>query len=314
MARPSGRIVEARRMERIGFIGLGIMGRPMAANLVKAGFSVTGFDILPENLRKAEKAGVLPAKSVAEAAAAPIVIQMLPTPAICLNAALGPGGVAENAASGALVLEMSSLSAVTAREMHAGLAPKGIRMLDAPVSGGDVKAIDGSLAIMVGGAQADYDQALPVFKAMSASVVRVGEIGAGSIAKLANQIIVGANIAAMGEAFALAAKAGVDPGLVFKAISGGLAGSAVMEIKGRKILKRDYEPGARMDIHIKDYINVMDTAHGLNAPVPMSALVMEMMQSIRAHGQGDIDHGAVVRFYELIANVEVKAGHALDGE
>ena len=302
-------------MESIAFIGLGIMGRPMAGNLVKAGFPVRGFDLLPENLRKAEEAGVRPAKNVAEAvAASSLIIQMLPTPAICLNTALGSGGVAENAAPGALVLEMSSLSAVTAREMHQGLAHKGIHMLDAPVSGGDVKAVEGTLAVMAGGAQADYERALPVFRAMAASVVRVGEIGAGSTAKLANQIIVGANIAAMGEAFALAAKAGADPGLVFAAIRGGLAGSAVMEIKGRKILQRDYAPGARMEIHIKDYLNVLETAHALSAPVPLSALVMEMMQSIKANGGGDIDHGAVVRFYELLAGVEVRAGGAPEGD
>ena len=306
--------LEDIEMETVGFIGLGIMGQPMAKNLVKAGFTVIGYDTVAANVAESAKGGVVPAGGVAEVASrCSLIIHMLPTPAICLEVALGPDGVAEHAQPGALVLEMSSLSAVTARAIHQGLAKKGIGMLDAPVSGGDVKAIEGTLAIMAGGAQADYDRALPVFKAMSASVIRVGEIGAGSITKLANQIIVGANIAGMGEAFALAAKAGVDPGLVFEAIRGGLAGSAVMEIKGRKILKRDYEPGARMEIHIKDYLNVLDTAHGLCAPVPISALVMEMMQSIKANGQGDIDHGAVVRFYELVSRVEVKAGHTPEG-
>ena len=294
-------------MEIIGFIGLGIMGLPMAKNLAKAGFTVIGYDVTPTSVAEAAKGGVTPADSIPEVASrCSLIIHMLPTPAICLDVALGSGGVAEHAKPGALVLEMSSISAVTAREIHQGLVAKGITMMDAPVSGGDVKAIDGTLAIMAGGSRQDFDRALPVFRAMSASVIRVGDVGAGSIAKLANQIIVGVNAAAMGEAFALAAKAGVDPGLVFDAIRGGLAGSAVLEIKGSKILQRDYEPGARMSIHIKDFANVLDTAHALGVPVPLSAQVMEMMQALKANGLEHIDHCAVVRFYELMAQVEVK--------
>jgi 2-hydroxy-3-oxopropionate reductase len=294
-------------MEKIGFIGLGIMGRPMSGHLVKAGFSVTGYEVSPENAKKAAQGGVSLVSSVAELAArSSVIINMLPTPAISLSTALGSGGIAENAAPGVLVLEMSSLSAMTVREIHQGLAAKGIHMLDAPVSGGEAKATDATLAIMAGGAQEDYDRALPVLKAMSASVTRVGGIGAGSIAKLANQIIVGVNIAAMAEAFTLAAKAGVDPGLVFEAIRGGLAGSAVLESKGPMVLERNYTPGARMEIHIKDLLNVLETAHTLSAPVPLAAQVMEMMQSLKANGMGQIDHGGLVRFYELLAGIEVK--------
>jgi 2-hydroxy-3-oxopropionate reductase len=294
-------------LEKVGFIGLGLMGRPMAKNLVKAGFAVTGFETMPENAQKAAEAGVKIAGSIAELAKhCPVIINMLPTPAICKNVSLGNGGIAENAGADTLVVEMSSISATTAKEIHQGLVAKGVHMLDAPVSGSDLKAIDGTLSIMVGGAKDDCERAMPMFKAMSASVIRVGEIGAGSIAKLANQIMVGANIAGMGEAFTLAAKAGVDPGLVFEAVRGGLAGSTVLEIKGPKVLARDYEPGARMEIHIKDYTNVLETAHSMNVPVPLTALVMEMMQSLKANGLGNIDHGSVVRFYELIAGVEVK--------
>ena len=296
-------------METIGFIGLGIMGRPMAKNLVNAGFSVIGYDVVPANVADAGKGGVIAAESVADVARrAAIIIHMLPTPAICVNTALGPDGVGEHAAPGTLVIDMSSISAMTAREIHKGLAAKGIRMMDAPVSGGEPKAIDATLAIMAGGSQEDFDRAMPVFRALASSALRIGEIGAGCIAKLANQIMVGVNIAAMGEAFTLAAKAGVDPGLVFDAVRGGLAGSTVLDQKGPKILARDYQPGARMEIHIKDFVNVLDTAHAFSAPTPLTALVMEMMQSLKANGMGSIDHGAVVRFYEMAANVEVKRG------
>ncbi len=296
-------------METIGFIGLGIMGRPMAKNLVKAGFSVIGYDVVPANLAEASKGGVIAGDGLADVARrATIIIHMLPTPAICVSTALGPDGVAAYAKPGTLVIDMSSISSMTAQEIHKGLAEKGLHMLDAPVSGGEPKAMDGTLAIMVGGSQEDFDRALPVFNAISSSVLRVGEIGAGCIAKLANQIMVGVNIAAMGEAFTLAAKAGVDPGLVFEAVRHGLAGSTVLEQKGPMILERNYEPGARMEIHIKDFVNVLDTAHALSSPTPLTAQVMEMMQSLKANGMGNIDHGGVVRFYEMAANVEVKRG------
>ena len=296
-------------METIGFIGLGIMGRPMSANLVKAGFKVIGYEVVPDNAAKAAKGGVTLAGSVAEVAAqCPIIICMLPTPAICLDVALGKGGIAEHAKPGTLVLEMSSLSPMTIKGMHKGLAAKGIALVDAPVSGGEPKAIDGTLAVMVGGSQADFDRGLPVMQAMSASALRVGEIGAGCITKLANQIIVGVNIAGMCEGLALAAKAGVDPALVFEAIRGGLAGSAVMEAKAPMVLDRNYTPGGRIDIHVKDLVNVLNTAHSVAAPIPLATMVMEMMQTLRANGMGELDHGSLIRFYELVGNVEVKRG------
>ena len=293
-------------METIGFIGLGIMGRPMAANLVKGGFTVVGYDVVPENCRDAAGRGVAVAESVeALAAKCSIIIQMLPTPAICVESAVEIGKYAK---PGTLVLDMSSFSPMTAQQIHDLLAERGVHMMDAPVSGGEPKAVDATLAIMAGGSREDYDRALPVFKCMSSSTILVGKVGAGCIAKLANQIMVGVNIAAMGEAFTLAAKAGVDPGLVFEAVRNGLAGSTVLNQKGPMILERNYNPGARMEIHIKDFVNVLDTAHSISSPVPLTASVMEMMQSLKANGMGQIDHGGVVRFYELIAGVEVKKG------
>ncbi len=293
-------------METIGFIGLGIMGKPMAANLVKGGFTVIGYDVMPANCEDAASRGVKIAAGTAEVARqCSVIIQMLPTPAICIDSATE---VARHARPGSLVLDMSSLAPMTAQQIEKILAEKGIHMMDAPVSGGEPKAIDGTLSIMAGGTQEDYDRALPVFKPMSAATILVGKVGAGCIAKLANQIMVGVNIAAMGEAFTLAAKAGVDPALVFEAVRKGLAGSTVLEAKGPMILDRDYTPGARMEIHIKDFTNVLETAHSMNAPVPLTANVMEMMQSLKANGMGQIDHGGVVRFYEMMADVQVKRG------
>jgi 2-hydroxy-3-oxopropionate reductase len=203
---------------------------------------------------------------------------------------------------------MSSIAPLAAKEVAAKLAEKGIRMLDAPVSGGEPKAIDGTLSIMVGGAQADFDEALPVFKCMGASAVLCGDVGAGNVTKLANQIVVALNIAAVSEAFTLATKVGVDPALVFDAIKGGLAGSTVMNAKGPMMLDRNVKPGFRINLHIKDMANVLETAHEVGVPLPLSAGVMEIMQALRVDGLGDADHSAIVRYYEKQAKVEVARG------
>lgn len=296
-------------MATVGFIGLGIMGRPMAKNAVKGGFKVIGTDVNTAIFPEMEAAGVSCVKTNAEVAAqSDIIIAILPTPAISLDVALGEDGILNKAKAGSLYIEMSSLTPVTVRKIHDALAQKSISMLDAPVSGGEPKAIDGTLAIMAGGSQKNFERAKPVFNSMASTVTRVGDIGAGCMTKLANQIIVGVNIAAVAEAFALAAKGGVDPAVVFEAIRGGFAGSAVLEAKGPMMLDQNFTPGARMEIHIKDLVNVLETAHAIGAPTPLAAQVMEMMQSIKANGMGNIDHSGLVKFYEMIGNVEVKRG------
>ena len=179
-------------------------------------------------------------------------------------------------------------------------------MLDAPVSGGEPKAIDGSLSIMVGGAQADFDEVLPIFKAMGSSAVLTGGSGAGSVTKLANQIIVQLNIAAVSEALVMATKAGVDPELVYKAIRGGLAGSTVLDAKAPLMLDRKFDPGGRISTNLKDIANVLETSHEIGVPLPLTAVVMEILQALKADGMGNLDHGAIVRFYEKLAHVEVK--------
>jgi 2-hydroxy-3-oxopropionate reductase len=294
---------------KIGFIGLGIMGKPMSKNLLKAGHEVTCFDVNKSNMDEVASAGAKSAASIADVAReCAFIITMLPNSPEVRQVALGQGGIVDNAKSGALLVDMSSIAPLAAREVHDGLKAKGIRMLDAPVSGGEPKAIEGTLSVMIGGAQKDFDEAVPVLKAMAASVVRVGEIGAGNTAKLANQIVVAVNIAALAEALALSAKAGVDPELVFQAIRGGLAGSTVMEAKAPMMLARNIKPGFKIDLHIKDMGNVLETGHAVNVPLPLSASVMEMMQALKADDLGGADHSALVRHYEKIANMEVKRG------
>jgi 2-hydroxy-3-oxopropionate reductase len=301
-------------MSKIGFIGLGIMGKPMSRNLLKAGHSLTVFDIDPAAVDELVKSGASAGSSARDVAAkSEIVITILPNSPIVRTVILGKDGVIEGAQKGAIVVDMSSVSPQTSQDVAAALAKKGVRMMDAPVSGGEPKAIDGTLSIMAGGSQADFDEMLPVFKAMGSSAVLTGGHGAGSVTKLANQIIVQLNIAAVSEALVLATKAGVDPELVYKAIRGGLAGSTVMDAKVPMILARNFKPGGTLRINIKDIGNVLETSHDLGVPLPLTATVMEILQALKADGMIDHDHGSIVRYYEKLAHVEVSpkpaAGH-----
>ncbi|UQZ90275.1 2-hydroxy-3-oxopropionate reductase [Deltaproteobacteria bacterium Smac51] len=292
---------------KIGFIGLGIMGKPMCKNLLKSGHEVICFNRSRPAVDEMAAAGATAAASIAEvASAARLIITMLPNSPEVAAVALGEGGIGDHAAPGSLLVDMSSISPLAARDICHNLNERQIRMLDAPVSGGEPKAIEGTLSVMAGGDQADFDEALPVLKAMAASVVRVGNIGDGNIAKLANQIVVAVNIAALSEALTLAAKAGADPELVFQAIRGGLAGSTVMEAKAPMMLNRDIKPGFKINLHIKDLGNAIDTGHGTGVPLPLSASVMEMMQALKVDDWGEADHSALIRYYEKLANYEVK--------
>lgn len=295
-------------MTKIGFIGLGIMGKPMARNLMKAGHSLVVYDVRPEAMQPLVAEGAEAAESSRDVAArTDVVITMLPNSPHVREAILGPGGVAEGARPGMLVIDMSSIDPTVSREIGRELAGRGIRFLDAPVSGGEPKAIDGTLSIMVGGSAADFAEAEPILRCMGASVVRVGEVGAGNVTKLANQIIVALNIAAMSEALVLATKAGVDPELVYQAIRGGLAGSAVLDAKAPLVLDRQFKPGFRIELHIKDLANALAAGHSVGVPLPLTASVMEILQALKVDGMGDLDHGAIVRYFEKLAQVEVRS-------
>lgn len=218
---------------------------------------------------------------------------------------LGENGVIDGAREGSIVIDMSSIAPLASREIAAALAEKGIAMLDAPVSGGEPKVIDGTLSLMVGGDKAVFDRCYDVMKAMAGSVVHTGDIGAGNVTKLANQVIVALNIAAMSEALVLATKAGVNPDLVYQAIRGGLAGSTVQDAKVPMVMDRNFKSGFRIDLHIKDLANALDTSHGVSAQLPLTAAVMEMMQALKADEPGTADHCALARYYEKLAKVEV---------
>ncbi|MFM1348847.1 2-hydroxy-3-oxopropionate reductase [Yersinia proxima] len=291
---------------KIGFIGLGIMGKPMSKNLLKAGYSLTVLDrnaaILDELLSAGASRALTPKALAAEC---DIIITMLPNSPHVKEVVLGENGVIEGAKPGSVLIDMSSIAPLVSREISAALAIKRIAMLDAPVSGGEPKAIDGTLSVMVGGDKAVFDQCLAVMKAMGSSVVHTGDIGAGNVTKLANQVVVALNIAAMSEALVLATKAGVNPDLVFQAIRGGLAGSTVLEAKAPMVMDRNFKPGFRIDLHIKDLANALDTSHGVGAQLPLTAAVMEMMQALKVDGLGTADHSALACYYEKLAKVEV---------
>jgi 2-hydroxy-3-oxopropionate reductase len=290
----------------IGFIGLGIMGRPMSKNLIKAGYKL----VVCDKFAKLDDVVALGAEAVLSnkevASKSDVIITMLPNSPHVKEAILGSGGVIEGIKRGTIVIDMSSIAPAVSQEVGAALKAKGIAFLDAPVSGGEPKAIDGTLAIMVGGDEEVFNKVKPILEKMGSSTVLCGGIGAGNVTKLANQIVVALNIAAISEAFVLSTKAGVDPARVFDAIKGGLAGSTVMNAKIPMIMDGNFKPGFKVELHIKDLQNALDTAHNLNVPIPLTAVVMEILQALKVDGLEKNDHSAIARYYEKLAKVEVR--------
>ena len=294
---------------KLGFIGLGIMGKPMSKNLLKAGNELVVFDFNEAAVADVVAAGATAAKSGAEVASqCDVIITMLPNSPHVRSACLGEGGIAETAKEGTLIIDMSSIDPVESKKIGAELAAKGIELMDAPVSGGEPKAIDGTLSVMVGGKKETFDKYYDLLMQMAGSVVYVGDLGSGNVAKLANQVIVALNIAAVSEALTLAKKAGSDPELVYQAIRGGLAGSTVMDAKVPMMLEGNYNPGFRIDLHIKDLNNALNASHAINMPVPMTAQMMEVMQELKNHGEGSCDHDDIVRYYERMTGVSIVKG------
>lgn len=292
--------------KKIGFIGLGIMGKPMVKNLCKAGYDVHVFDLNQKNIDIVVEAGAKAASSNEELGkTCDVIITMVPNSPQVKAVMLGESGLVNVMKEGQDFIDCSSINPVASKEIGAELAKKGIRMLDAPVSGGEPKAIDGTLSFMVGGPQDMFDEYKPILETMGSSVVRCGELGAGNTTKLANQIIVACNIQACAEAFTLAQKAGVDPALVFEAIKGGLAGSTVMNSKVPMMLEGNENPGFRIDLHIKDLNNALDCAHSVGATVPMTAEVQEIFQWLHNHGKGAADHSAIELYYEALNDIKL---------
>jgi 2-hydroxy-3-oxopropionate reductase len=283
------------------------MGKPMSKNLLKAGHSVVVFDVAPAPVADVVAAGGTAAKSSKEAASqADVIVTMLPDGPDVEAAVLGPGGILEGAAKGSTIVDMSSISPVVAQKVGAACAAKGVEFLDAPVSGGEPKAIEGTLAIMVGGDAKAFEKIEPILKNMGASVTLTGPVGAGNVTKLANQIMVACNIAAMGEALTLATKAGLDPEVVFNAVKGGLAGSNVLNAKAPMVMSRNFQPGFRIALHQKDLRNALLAAEAMKVPLPLTSAVQNMLMALMNNGKGSLDHSAIVTVVEAMAGVEIK--------
>ncbi|MFG3229013.1 2-hydroxy-3-oxopropionate reductase [Kitasatospora sp. NPDC048194] len=292
---------------KIAFVGLGIMGKPMAVNLVKAGHQVTGFDLSQASIDAVVAAGGQGAASIADAVKdAEVVITMVPADPHVEAVILGEGGVLENVKAGTLVIDMSSITPQTSIKVGKAAQEKGVRALDAPVSGGEAGAIEAVLSIMVGGAAEDFAEAKPLFDALGTTVVHVGPAGAGQTVKAANQLIVAVNIQVLAEAVVFLENAGVDLAAALDVLGGGLAGSTVLNRKKANMLNREFAPGFRIDLHHKDMGIVTDAARAVGAALPVGAVVAQLVASARANGDGSLDHSALLRGVERLSGREVK--------
>jgi 2-hydroxy-3-oxopropionate reductase len=296
--------------DAVGFIGLGIMGRPMAKNLMEADYELVIHNRSPEKAEElAEEGNATAAGSPKEVAeACDVVITMLPDSPDVEAVVAGEGGVLEGIRDGALLVDMSTISPVVTEELAAKVREKGASMLDAPVSGGDVGAIEGALSIMVGGSEEDFERARPLFDVMGKVATHVGPTGAGQVVKACNQIVVALNIEAVSEALVLGSKAGVAPEKVVEALSGGLAGSAVMEAKKEKFFSHDFEPGFRIELHHKDLGIALAAGREYGVALPVTAIVDQMLEASKAKGRGDRDHSALLTLLEEAAQHEIGEG------
>ncbi len=295
-------------MSPIGFIGLGIMGRPMSKHLLHAGQSLVVFDLVLASVSDVAAAGARAGASIADVAAqCDTVILMLPDSPDVHNVLAGPGGVFSAAKPGTFIIDMSSISPVVTRQLAAEAQKLGLKIIDAPVSGGEKGAIDATLSIMVGGDEALFQRALPLFQIMGKTIVHVGDNGAGQVVKACNQIMVGMQMEAMAEALVLGTKAGVDPAKIIEVLTGGYAKCRVMEVRGPEILKRNFKPGFKTNFHYKDLNIALATGAEYGVPLPGTAMVQELFKAMRAAGRGDYDHSGIITILEDLAKVEVKS-------
>jgi 2-hydroxy-3-oxopropionate reductase len=290
--------------ETIGFIGLGIMGRPMAKNLRKAGFPLIVHNrsraAVEDLVQSGAKAGPSPREVAAQS---DILITVLPNSPDVEAVALGKDGIIEGARRGLIYIDMSTISPIVSQKVGQALAQRGVRMLDAPVSGGEKGAIDGALSIMVGGEASVFEGVRPIFEAMGKTITLLGPLGFGGFTKLANQIIVALNLTALGEALTLARKAGLDRELTLKALAGGLAGSRCLDQKTPNYVSGTYNPGFKIDLHFKDLGLIMESARALGVPLPTTAVVQELFSALRVEGRGGIDHSGVITLLEELAGI-----------
>ncbi|PVC79624.1 2-hydroxy-3-oxopropionate reductase [Streptomyces sp. CS131] len=296
----------SNNLPKVAWIGLGIMGSPMSENLIKAGYSVTGYTLEQDKIDRLVAAGGTGATSIADAVGdADVVITMVPASPQVEAIAYGPDGILENAKRGALLVDMSSITPQTSVDLAKNAAEKGIRVLDAPVSGGEAGAIEAVLSIMVGGEKADFDAAKPLLEALGKTIVLCGPHGSGQTVKAANQLIVAVNIQACAEAVVFLEKSGVDLTAALDVLNGGLAGSTVLTRKKDNFLKRDFAPGFRIDLHHKDMGIVTDAARNVGAALPVGGVVAQLVASLRAQGDGGLDHSALLRSVERLSGSQV---------
>ena len=293
-------------MSKVGFVGLGIMGKPMAKNMLAAGIDLMVNDLNEAAVEELKAAGAGSGSLAQIGAQCDVTFMILPNGDISKAVLFGEGGIASALTPGKIVCDMASVTPVESKECYEKLAKMGVGFVDSPVSGGEPGAIKGTLAFMAGGDQKDFDALMPYFNIMGSSAILIGGSGSGSVTKLANQIIVNNTIAIVSEAFVLAAKAGADPVKVYNAIRGGLAGSAVLDAKIPMIVERNFVPGGKIAINHKDIKNVVNTAHSLDVPIPYSAQLYEILQTLKIHGHMNDDHGGIVQYFEALANVKVE--------
>jgi 2-hydroxy-3-oxopropionate reductase len=293
---------------KIGFIGLGIMGHHMAGHLMNAGYTLAVHDVRAEAMEPLTAQGAVRAQNAADAAAhSDVVISMVPDSPDVEAVALGPGGIIESARAGLIYVDMSTIAPGTAVKVSTELGKKGVRCLDAPVSGGETGAKNAALSIMVGGPEDLFNEMLPVFQIMGKTITLCGPNGAGQTVKACNQIQVALNFVGMAEALVLGAKAGVDPATVIKVLSGGYAQTRVMDVRGPKIVKGEFEPGFKSKFHFKDLGIIMDTARELHVSLPATAVAQQLFSALLANGRGDLDHSAVITVIEDLANVKARS-------
>ena len=288
--------------QTVGFIGLGIMGRPMAKNLIKAGYPLVVHSRSRGPVDELVKAGAKAASSPKDVASqCDVLVTMLPNSPDVEQVALGKDGIIEGAKSGLIFIDMSTISPIVSQKVGNALAAKGVKMLDAPVSGGEKGAIDAALSIMVGGDKTTFDAVLPIFQALGRTITLLGPLGFGGFTKLANQIIVAVNLTALAEALTLGKKAGLDRELLLTALAGGLAGSKCLEQKKPNYVAGTYNPGFKIDLHFKDLGLIMESARSLGVPLPTTAVVQELFSAMRVKGRGGLDHSGIITLLEDLA-------------
>lgn len=293
---------------KIGFIGLGIMGKPMAKNLLSAGYSLVVYNRSKGAIKELQESEAIETNSPKEAASqTDVIITMLPDSNDVSQVILGPAGVIEGTKQGNIIIDMSTIDYKVTRKIAAEVEARGVEMLDAPVSGGEQGAIDGTLSIMVGGKKEVFENCLDIFHSLGKNIVHVGDIGAGQVVKACNQVVTGLTLQAVAEALVLGTKAGVNPKLIVEALSAGAARCWALDVKAPAMLKRDFRPGFKLKLHHKDLRIALDIGNDFDVPLPVTSLVYQIFSALKVAEKGDYDHSSIITFTEDLAGIQVSS-------